>query len=99
MSARNDVTGDKIQTKVKEKSYYDSPFWDFVEKNRERLAGGSDEEGAGVEGEGGESTSEVDACDSGRCPVSGLCREDTPSCRDTQGGASRSVDLTSDLEA
>jgi hypothetical protein len=63
MTTRNDVTGDKIQTKVKEESYYDSPFWDFVEKNRKRLAGGSEEEGPGVGGEAGASPPEVDESD------------------------------------
>lgn len=65
MSTRNDVTGDKIQTKVKEKSYYDSPFWDFVEKNRQPVAGSSDAEGAGLEGEGGPGEDSVGEGDAG----------------------------------
>jgi hypothetical protein len=63
MTTRNDVTGDKIQTKVKEESYYESPFWDFVEKNRKRLAGSSEAEGPGVGGEAEDGPSEVDESD------------------------------------
>jgi hypothetical protein len=36
MTTRNDVTGDKIQTKVKEESYYDSPFWAWLEAAKRR---------------------------------------------------------------